>query len=81
GCEALIHYQYDSGKPVPDAPFVLTDSKGTQINGKTDADGLCFIYDMGCSTFELLLDEGSDTFKPEEVTACNPVLQDNPEYA
>lgn len=81
GCEALIHYQYDSGKPVPDAPFVLTDSNGTQIKGKTDADGLCFIYDMGCGTFELLLDEGSDTFEPEAVTTSNPVLQDNPEYA
>ncbi|AHE72488.1 hypothetical protein M942_04125 [Enterobacter ludwigii] len=81
GCEALIHYHYDSGKPVPDAPFVLTDSNGTQINGKTDADGLCFIYDMGCGTFELLLDEGSDTFEPEKAETNNPVLQENPEYA
>ncbi|WP_332630928.1 RHS repeat-associated core domain-containing protein [Citrobacter sp. ESBL3] len=81
GCEALIHYQYDSGKPVPDAPFVLTDSNGKKINGRTDADGLCLIYDMGCGTFELLLDEGSDTFEPEKAETNNPVLQNNPEYA
>ncbi|MCV9878103.1 RHS repeat-associated core domain-containing protein [Brenneria izbisi] len=81
GCEALIYYHYDSGKPVPNAPFVLIDSNKTEIRGQTDANGLCFIYDMGCSTYELMLDEGSDEFKPEQTVQNNPVLQSNPAYA
>ena len=31
GCEVIIHYHYDDGKPVPNAPFVLTDSNKTVI--------------------------------------------------
>ncbi|MDF2400500.1 hypothetical protein GWQ27_03130 [Aeromonas sp. 5HA1] len=81
GCEVTIHYHYDDGKPVPNAPFVLTDSNGTVIKGKTDSKGLCRIYDMGCETFELLLDEGSDDFKPQETVQNNPVFQSNPAYA
>ncbi|NPE67705.1 RHS repeat protein, partial [Dickeya dadantii] len=81
GCEVLIHYHYDSGKPVPNAPFILIDSNKTEIHGKTDAKGLCKIYDMGCGTFELMLDEGSDDFKPRETVENNPVLQANPAYA
>ncbi|WOY01253.1 RHS repeat-associated core domain-containing protein [Dickeya fangzhongdai] len=81
GCEVLIYYHYDSGKPVPNAPFVLVDSNKTEIHGKTDAKGLCKIYDMGCGTFELMLDEGSDDFKPRETVENNPVLQANPAYA
>uniref|UniRef100_UPI000532D7A2 DUF6531 domain-containing protein n=1 Tax=Dickeya undicola TaxID=1577887 RepID=UPI000532D7A2 len=81
GCEVLIHYHYDSGKPVPNAPFVLIDSNKTEIHGTTDANGLCRVYDMGCSTFELMLDEGSDDFTPRETVENNPVLQSNPAYA
>ncbi|ACT07636.1 YD repeat protein [Dickeya chrysanthemi Ech1591] len=81
GCEVLIYYHYDSGKPVPNAPFVLTDSNKTEIHGKTDANGLCQIYDMGCGTFELMLEEGSDDFTPRETVENNPVLQSNPAYA
>ncbi len=81
GCEVLVHYHYDSGKPVPNAPFVLTDSNNKEIHGKTDANGLCLIYDMGCSNYELLIEEGSDEFSPKETVANNPVLQANPDYA
>ncbi|MCL2891252.1 RHS repeat-associated core domain-containing protein [Brenneria tiliae] len=81
GCEVLIHYHYDSGKPVPNAPFVLIDSNKTEIHGQTDANGLCFIYDMGCYAFELMLEEGTDEFKPQETIQNNPVLQSNPVYA
>ncbi|MCS3769585.1 RHS repeat-associated protein [Aeromonas hydrophila] len=81
GCEVIIHYHYDDGKPVPNAPFVLTDSNKTVIKGKTDSKGLCRIYDMGCGTFELLLEEGSDEFKPKETLQNNPVFQSNPAYA
>ncbi|WP_246743283.1 RHS repeat-associated core domain-containing protein [Dickeya oryzae] len=81
GCEVLIHYHYDSGKPVPNAPFVLIDSNKTEIHGKTDANGLCKIYDMGCASFTLMLDEGSDDFTPRETVENNPVLQSNPAYA
>lgn len=81
GCEVLIHYHYDDGKPVPNAPFQLTDSNNTLIQGKTDANGLCLIYNMGCATYELLIEEGSDDFTPKETVANNPVLQANPEHA
>ncbi|QCR07125.1 DUF6531 domain-containing protein [Brenneria rubrifaciens] len=81
GCEALIYYHYDSGKPVPNAPFVLTDSNKKEIRGKTDANGLCHIFDMGCGTFELLLDEGTDAFEPKQTVQNNPVLQSSPAYA
>ena len=80
-CEVLIHYHYDSGKPVPDAPFVLTDSQNHKTEGKTDANGRCFIYNMGCGNYELLIDEGSDEFTPKETVENNPVLQANPDYA
>ncbi|MBG6248759.1 MULTISPECIES: hypothetical protein [Symbiopectobacterium] len=65
-CEILINYEYDSGDPVPDAQFVLTDSKNTKIEGKTDENGKVFIYNMGCGAFEILLGEGSDKFVPTE---------------
>ncbi|WP_258228804.1 DUF6531 domain-containing protein, partial [Aeromonas sp. HMWF015] len=81
GCEVTIHYHYDDGKPVPNAPFVLTDSNKTVIKGKTDSKGLCRICDMGCGPFELLLEEGSDEFKPQETLQNNPVFQSNPDYA
>lgn len=81
GCTALIHYHYDDGKPVPEAPFILTDSNNTEIEGKTDKKGLCLIKDMGCGGFDLLLDEGSDDFKPAKTVINNPVIQDNAEYA
>lgn len=81
GCEVLIYYHYDSGKPVPNAPFVLTDSNEKKIEGRTDANGLCFVHDMGCGLFELLMEEGSDEFTPKQTVANNPVLQSNPEYA
>ncbi|PWC09288.1 hypothetical protein B4923_20385, partial [Brenneria roseae subsp. americana] len=81
GCEVIIHYHYDSGRPVPNAPFVLTDSNEKEIHGKTDANGLCHIFDMGCGNFELLLDEGDDEFQPRETVENNPVLQANPDYA
>ncbi|WP_254900289.1 DUF6531 domain-containing protein, partial [Lonsdalea iberica] len=81
GCEVLIYYHYDTGKPVPNAPFVLTDSNQHVIEGKTDQNGLCLIYDMGCGTFDLLLDEGSDSFEPKETVKNNPVMQSNPAYA
>ncbi|MEQ9880353.1 RHS repeat-associated core domain-containing protein [Pectobacterium aroidearum] len=81
GCEILIYYHYDSGEPVPNAPFVLIDSNKTEIHGQTDANGLCFIYDMGCSTFELMLEEGEDEFTPQETIQNNPVLQSTPGYA
>ncbi|WP_234932221.1 RHS repeat-associated core domain-containing protein [Pectobacterium carotovorum] len=81
GCEILIYYHYDSGEPVPNAPFVLIDSNKTEIHGQTDANGLCFIYDMGCSTFELMLEEGEDKFTPQETIQNNPVLQSTPGYA
>ncbi|MEE3645283.1 MULTISPECIES: RHS repeat-associated core domain-containing protein [unclassified Brenneria] len=81
GCETLIYYHYDSGKPVPNAPFVLIDSNKTEIHGQTDANGLCFIYDMGCGTYELMLDEGTDEFEPEPTVENNPVLQSSPAYA
>ncbi|NRD72171.1 RHS repeat protein [Shewanella sp. VB17] len=81
GCTALIHYHYDDGKPVPNASFVLTDSNSAKIEGKTDDKGLCLIQDMGCGSFELLLEEGSDEFSAPETKINNPVLQANPEYA
>ncbi|GIU51064.1 hypothetical protein TUM4438_39350 [Shewanella sairae] len=81
GCTALIHYHYDDGKPVPEAPFILTDSNNKEIQGKTDKKGLCLIKDMGCGGFDMLLDEGSDDFEPPKTVINNPVIQDNPEYA
>ena len=81
GCEIFIHYHYDDGKPVPDAPFVLIDSNGTEIEGKTDSKGFCKVKDMGCGAFELLLQEGSDEFSPQETIENNPSLQGNSEYA
>ncbi|WP_298776316.1 RHS repeat-associated core domain-containing protein [uncultured Shewanella sp.] len=81
GCSALIYYHYDDGKPVPNAPFELTDSNNTKVTGKTDDKGLCLIEDMGCGSFDLLLEEGSDEFKAPETEINNPVLQANPEYA
>lgn len=81
GCEVIIHYHYDDGKPVPNAPFVLTDSNKKEISGKTDKNGLCKIKDMGCGPFELLLEEGSDSFKPQETLQNNPVFQSNPAHA
>ncbi|WP_240630220.1 DUF6531 domain-containing protein, partial [Brenneria alni] len=81
GCEVIIRYHYDSGRPVPNAPFVLTDSNGAEIHGKTDANGLCHIVDMGCGAFELLLDEGTDVFEPKQTVQNNPVLQSSPAYA
>ncbi|AZQ11502.1 RHS repeat-associated core domain-containing protein [Shewanella khirikhana] len=81
GCSALIFYHYDDGSPVPEAPFVLTDSKNAQIEGKTDKKGLCLVEDMPCGPFEILLDEGSDEFKPAETKPNNPSLQVNPEHA
>ncbi|OOE77138.1 DUF6531 domain-containing protein [Salinivibrio sp. ML290] len=80
-CETFIRYHYDDDKPVPNAPFVLTDSKKTQIEGKTDDQGLCKIQNMGCGGYEILLQEGDDEFEPKEVLENNPVLQDSPEYA
>ncbi|MGE6166847.1 RHS repeat-associated core domain-containing protein [Aeromonas rivipollensis] len=81
GCEVIIHYHYDDGKPVPNAPFVLTDSNKKEISGKTDKNGLCKIKDMGCGPFELLMEEGSDEFKPQETLQNNPVFQSNPAHA
>lgn len=81
GCEVIIHYHYDDGKPVPNAPFVLIDSNKKEISGKTDKNGLCKIKDMGCGPFELLLEEGSDSFKPQETLQNNPVFQSNPAHA
>ncbi|WP_299490925.1 RHS repeat-associated core domain-containing protein [uncultured Shewanella sp.] len=81
GCSALIYYHYDDGKPVPNAPFELTDSNNTKVTGKTDDKGLCLIEDMGCGSFDLLLEEGSDEFKAPETEINNPVLQSNPENA
>ncbi|WP_298771761.1 DUF6531 domain-containing protein [uncultured Shewanella sp.] len=81
GCSALIYYHYDDGKPVPNAPFELTDSNNTKVAGETDEKGLCLIEDMGCGSFDLLLEEGSDEFKAPETQINNPVLQSNPEHA
>ena len=81
GCEVLIHYHYDDGKPVPNAPFQLTDSNKAVIKGKTDVNGLCLIYDMGCYGYELLIEEGSDDFTPRETVENNPTLQANPDHA
>ncbi|RYC37114.1 EndoU domain-containing protein [Pectobacterium zantedeschiae] len=81
GCEILVRYHYDSGEPIPNAPFELTDSNNHKIRGKTDDNGMFFIHDMGCSTYELLLGEGSDTFDPKETVQNNPVLMSNPDYA
>lgn len=81
GCEVIIHYHYDDGKPVPNAPFVLTDSNKKEISGKTDKNGFCKIKDMGCGPFELLMEEGSDEFKPQETLQNNPVFQSNPAHA
>ncbi|MDP2571933.1 RHS repeat-associated core domain-containing protein [Vibrio penaeicida] len=81
GCEVFIRYHYDDEKPVPNAPFILKDSNGTEIEGNTDDKGLCKIENMGCGGFELLLDEGSDEFSPEEAIANNPSLQHNPIHA
>ncbi|WP_051616352.1 RHS repeat-associated core domain-containing protein [Lonsdalea quercina] len=80
-CEIFVQYLYDSGKPVPNAPFVVTDSKGTNISGQTDENGYFKIYDMGCNGYELNIQEGSDEFEPEDTVTNNPVLQSNPEYA
>ena len=80
-CEILINYEYDSGDPVPDAQFVLTDSNNNKIEGKTDENGKVFIYDMGCGAFEILLGEGSDKFVPTEKIKNNPVIQSSPEKA
>ncbi|MCO4315126.1 RHS repeat-associated core domain-containing protein [Pectobacterium versatile] len=80
GCEILVYYHYDSGDPIPNAPFQLTDSRDHKIEGKTDDNGMFFIHDMGCGTFELLMGEGSDTFDPQETVQNNPVFQSNPEY-
>ena len=77
----FIRYHYDDDKPVPNAPFVLTDSNNTLIEGKCDGDGCFKIENMGCGSFELLLDEGSDELTPQEVMTNNPSLQSNPEYA
>lgn len=81
GCSALIHYHYDNGKPVPNAPFILTDSNNKALEGKTDSNGLCLIEDMGCGAFNMLLDEGDDEFVVPETQINNPVIQDNAEYA
>ncbi|BCV62866.1 RHS repeat-associated core domain-containing protein [Shewanella algae] len=81
GCTALIFYHYDDGQPVPEAPFILTDSNNKKLEGKTDRKGLCLIEEMPCGAFELLLDEGSDEFRPKETEENNPVLQVKPEYA
>jgi|GEM_PF-1005383 len=81
GCTALIHYHYDDGRPVPDAPFTLTDSNKTVIEGATDKNGLVKITDMGCGTFDMLLEEGSDNFEPKETVANNTTFQQNPKYA
>ncbi|MEH0834601.1 RHS repeat-associated core domain-containing protein [Pectobacterium cacticida] len=81
GCEILVYYHYDSGDPIPNAPFQLTDSRNHKIEGRTDDNGMFFIHDMGCGTFELLLGEGSDTFDPQKTVQNNPVLMSNPSYA
>ncbi|MGI8490943.1 glycohydrolase toxin TNT-related protein [Pectobacterium sp. S5] len=81
GCEILVRYHYDSGEPIPNAPFQVTDSNNHKIKGKTDENGMFFIHDMGCSTYELLLGEGSDTFDPKKTMENNPVLMSNPAYA
>lgn len=52
-CEIFVQYLYDSGKPVPNAPFVVKDSNGTNISGQTDENGYFKIYDMGCDGYEL----------------------------
>ncbi|MCE9785934.1 hypothetical protein, partial [Shewanella algae] len=36
GCTALIFYHYDDGQPVPEAPFIQTDSNNKKLEGKTD---------------------------------------------
>ncbi|KHN52383.1 DUF6531 domain-containing protein, partial [Pectobacterium fontis] len=81
GCKTLIDYKYESGRPVPNAPFVVKDSKGTIIKGKTDDAGLALIQDMGCGGYEIYFEEGSDTFTPEPTVENNPLLQSNPAYA
>ncbi|WP_332420201.1 DUF6531 domain-containing protein, partial [Vibrio metschnikovii] len=81
GCEIFIRYHYDDDKPVPNAPFVLIDSNKKELTGQTDDQGLTQIKNVGCGSFEVLLDEGSDDFKPKDKLTNNPALQDNPHYA
>ncbi len=40
GCEVFVRYHYDDDKPVPDAPFVLIDSNGKEIEGTTVSDAV-----------------------------------------
>ncbi|XAW88178.1 SpaA isopeptide-forming pilin-related protein [Vibrio sp. CDRSL-10 TSBA] len=81
GCEVFVHYHYDDGQPISDASFVLTDSNQAEITGKTDANGMFKVQNMGCGAYDLMLGEGSDEFEPQPKLQNNPVLQDNPEYA
>ncbi|WP_221885971.1 DUF6531 domain-containing protein, partial [Pectobacterium polaris] len=81
GCKTLIDYKYESGRPVPNAPFLVKDSKGNIIKGETDDSGLALIQDMGCGGYEIYFDEGSDNFSPPNTVENNPLLQSNPAYA
>ncbi|WP_028301810.1 DUF6531 domain-containing protein, partial [Oceanospirillum beijerinckii] len=80
-CEIILNYVYDDGEPVPNAAFVLEDSNGKLIDGKTDKKGLCKIENMGCGPFEVLLEEGDDDFDPTKTVKNNPVMQSNPMYS
>ncbi|MCL6408669.1 carboxypeptidase regulatory-like domain-containing protein, partial [Dickeya dadantii] len=80
-CETFVQYVYSSGDPVPNAPFVLTDSKGNKTDGQTDGSGYFKVQDMACSTYQLDIKEGSDDFDSPDTVENNPVLQANPAHA
>ncbi|WP_411571411.1 DUF6531 domain-containing protein, partial [Pectobacterium cacticida] len=81
GCETFVQYVYSSGEPVANAPFILTDSRGNEIDGETDDNGFFKIHDMACGNYQLDIHEGSDDFNPQDTVENNPVLQKNPTYA
>lgn len=75
GCEVWFRYHYDSGRPVPEAPFTLIDAKGHTHKGKTDQEGLCRIVDIPYGAYDLQLEEGSDAFLAPELDANNPIRE------
>ncbi|WP_368350112.1 RHS repeat-associated core domain-containing protein [Pectobacterium peruviense] len=80
-CETFVQYVYSSGDPVPNAPFVLTDSKGNKTDGQTDGSGYFKIQNMACNAYQLDIKEGSDDFDSPDTVENNPVLQANPAHA